>query len=273
MNRLHFNSVWISDVHLGLRSCKAEFLLDFLHHVRCDNLYLVGDIIDFWHMKKGARWPALHNRVIQEVMCMAANGTRVTYVPGNHDELFRDYLGSTFGGIDVRGEAEHETADGRRFLVLHGDEFDQVVRHSRWLAMLGSQAYDVLLWLNRWYNWFRRRLGFPYWSLSAYLKHKVKEAVNYIGNFETAVVHEARRRGMDGVICGHIHKATIENYDGVLYCNDGDWVESCTALVEHRDGRLAVIHWADESAELLSEFDHEEAYEDRYSDRRLAPAG
>jgi UDP-2,3-diacylglucosamine pyrophosphatase LpxH len=269
MDRLQFNTVFISDVHLGLRSCKAEFLLDFLSHIECRQLYLVGDVIDFWHMKRGVRWPTLHNHVIQQVMCMAARGTRVIYVPGNHDELFRDYLGSSFGGVEMHAEAIHQTADGRRFLVLHGDEFDQVVKHSKWVAMLGSQAYDALLVVNRWFNFFRRKLGFPYWSLSAYLKHKVKNAVNFIGNFEKAVVHEARRRGVHGVICGHIHKATIENYDGVLYCNDGDWVESCTALVEHADGRLAVIHWADESVFLLNENEH--AHSDR--DRRLATAG
>jgi len=269
MQTLRFNTVWISDIHLGLRACKAEFLLDFLRHVECDQLYLVGDIIDFWHMKRGMRWPSQHNRVIQEVMCMAGRGTQVIYVPGNHDELFRDYLGTSFGGIEMQAEAIHQTADGRRFLVLHGDEFDQVVKHSKWVAMLGCQAYDVLLLLNRYFNWFRRKLGFPYWSLSAYLKHKVKNAVNFIGNFERAVVHEARKRGVDGVICGHIHKATIENYDGVLYCNDGDWVESCTALVEHTDGMLAVIHWADESVFLLSEAENENCHRDR----RLATAG
>ena len=268
MQPLQFNSIWISDTHLGLRACKAEFLLDFLSHVECKQLYLVGDIIDFWHMKKGMRWPALHNRVVQQVMCMASRGTQVIYVPGNHDELFRDYLGTSFGGIEMQAEAIHQTADGRKFLVLHGDEFDQVVRHSKWVAVLGSEAYDVLLALNRYFNWFRRKLGFPYWSLSAYLKHKVKNAVSFIGNFEKAVVHEARKRGVDGVICGHIHKATIENYDGVLYCNDGDWVESCTALVERPDGELAVIHWADESAFLLNENEH--AYRDR--DRCLVPA-
>ncbi|HCU54437.1 MAG TPA: UDP-2,3-diacylglucosamine hydrolase [Gammaproteobacteria bacterium] len=269
MEKLKFNTVFISDVHLGLRSCKAEFLLDFLQHIVCKSLYLVGDIIDFWHMKKGVRWPALHNRVIQEVMCMAARGTRVIYVPGNHDELFRDYLGTSFGGIEMHPEVVHRTADGREFLVLHGDEFDHVVKHSRWIAVLGSEAYDFLLAVNRWFNLFRRKLGFPYWSLSAFVKHKVKNAVCFISNFEKAVVHEAHKRGVDGVICGHIHKATIENYDGVLYCNDGDWVESCTALVEHPDGALAVIHWADESVFLLNENEH--AHSDR--DRRLAPTG
>jgi UDP-2,3-diacylglucosamine pyrophosphatase LpxH len=268
MPTLRFNAIWISDVHLGLRACKAEFLLDFLRHTECDTLYLVGDIIDFWHMKRGVRWPALHNQVVQEVMCKAARGTRVIYVPGNHDELFRDYLGTSFGGIEMHAEAVHATADGRRFLVLHGDEFDQVVKHSKWIAMLGSEAYDLLLAVNRWYNWFRRKLGFPYWSLSAYLKHKVKNAVNFIGNFEQAVVHAARKRGVHGVICGHIHKATISDYEGVLYCNDGDWVESCTALVEHEDGRLAVIHWADESVFLLNEREDE----NRHRHRRLVPA-
>ena len=268
MKVLRFRSIWISDVHLGTRACKAEFLLDFLQHVECQQLYLVGDIIDFWHMKRGLRWPTLHNRVIQQVMCMAASGTQVIYVPGNHDELFRDYLGTSFGGIEMRAEAIHHTADGRRLLVMHGDEFDQIVKHSKWVAVLGSEAYDFLLVVNRWFNYFRRKFGFPYWSLSAYLKHKVKNAVNFIGNFEKAVVHEARKRGVDGVICGHIHRATIEEYDGVLYCNDGDWVESCTALVEHSDGNLALVRWADESVYLLEETEHEYSH----SHRRLVPA-
>jgi UDP-2,3-diacylglucosamine pyrophosphatase LpxH len=260
MNPLRFNSIWISDLHLGLRACKVEFLLDFLRHTDSHSLYLVGDIIDLWHMKKGAYWPPLHNQVVQTIMDKAAKGTRVVYIPGNHDELFRDYIGSIFGGIQVASEAIHETADGRRLLVIHGDEFDGVVKHSRWLAMLGSQAYDALLVVNRWFNYVRRKLGFQYWSLSAYLKHKVKNAVSFISNFEKAVVHEARRRKVDGVVCGHIHKATIEDVDGVLYCNDGDWVESCTALVEHPNGTLGVVHWADESVLLLKESEFEDSH-------------
>ncbi len=268
MNPLRYNAIWISDIHLGLRSCRAEFLLDFLRHTESEDLYLVGDVIDFWSMKRGAYWPPLHNQVIQALLEKAAHGTRVTYVPGNHDELFRDYAGNMFGGVRIASEAEHRTADGRRFLVIHGDEFDGIVKHSKWLAILGSQAYDALLVVNRWFNFMRRKLGFPYWSLSAYLKHKVKNAVNFITNFENALVHEARKRRFDGVICGHIHRALLEDRDGILYCNDGDWVESCTALVERQDGTLAVIHWADESVLLLAE----ESDEHSHCDRRLVSA-
>jgi UDP-2,3-diacylglucosamine pyrophosphatase LpxH len=253
MSKLSFRSIWISDVHLGTRACKAEYLLDFLKHTDSQFLYLVGDIIDHWSMRNGWYWPQSHNNVIQKILRKARKGTKVTYVPGNHDELFRDFVGFHFGDVAVEQEVIHETADGRRFLVLHGDEFDGVVKHNKWLAHIGSWAYDVLLALNRYLHWARRRFGAPYWSLSAYLKHKVKNAVNYIGNFEAAVAHEASRHQVDGMICGHIHKAAIEQIGGLLYCNDGDWVESCTALVEHHDGSLAIIHWADESVFLLEE--------------------
>ncbi|MDA8420634.1 MAG: UDP-2,3-diacylglucosamine diphosphatase [Pseudomonadota bacterium] len=263
MNVLRYNTIWISDVHLGLKCSRAEFLLDFLKHTESDHLYLVGDMIDFWCMKRTAYWSPLHSQVIQAVLDKAARGTRVIYVPGNHDEIFRDYTGTLFGGVQIVSDAVHCTADGRRFLVLHGDEFDGVVKHSRWLAVLGSHAYDRLLTLNRWFNLARRRLGFPYWSLSAYLKHKVKNAVRFITDFEAAVVREARKRHFDGVICGHIHRAQIEMRDGILYCNDGDWVESCTALVERKDGSLAVIHWADESVLLLCEESDEHCHRDR----------
>lgn len=255
MQPLQFRSIWISDTHLGTRTCKAEYLLDFLRHTESKNLYLIGDIIDFWSLKNGWHWPKLHNQVIQTIMEKAAKDTEVIYVPGNHDEWFRDYLGLLFGGVRITADPVHTTADGRRFLIIHGDEFDSVVKHSRWLAVLGSGAYDFLLYANRWVNYFRRKLGFPYWSLAAYLKHKVKNAVNFISNFEQALAHEARKRGVDGVICGHIHRATIENIDGIVYCNDGDWVESCTALVERHDGSLAILHWADDSMFFLDEND------------------
>lgn len=255
MQPLQFRSIWISDTHLGTRTCKAEYLLDFLKHTESKNLYLIGDIIDFWSLKNGWYWPKLHNQVIQTIMEKAAKDTEVIYVPGNHDEWFRDYLGLLFGGVRIIADPVHTTADGRRFLIIHGDEFDSIVKHSRWLAVLGSGAYDFLLYANRWVNYFRRKLGFPYWSLAAYLKHKVKNAVNFISNFEQALAHEARKRGVDGVICGHIHRATIENMDGIVYCNDGDWVESCTALVERHDGSLAILHWADESMFFLDEND------------------
>jgi UDP-2,3-diacylglucosamine pyrophosphatase LpxH len=268
MKPLRFKAIWISDVHLGTRACKAEYLLDFLQHTESEQLYLVGDIIDFWNLKNGWYWPKLHQQVVQTAMEKASRGTEVVFVPGNHDEVFRDHIGRIFGGVRVEKDVIHETADGRKLLVIHGDEFDAIVMHSKWLAILGSWVYDFLLYANRWVNAFRRRLGFPYWSLAAYLKHKVKNAVNFISNFEKAVVHEARRRGVDGVVCGHIHKATIEEYDGILYCNDGDWVESCTALVERHDGSLAIVHWADESVYLLEETENEYSH----SQRRLVPA-
>jgi UDP-2,3-diacylglucosamine pyrophosphatase LpxH len=180
------------------------------------------------------------------VLRKVRKGTRVVYVPGNHDEWLRDYTRLKFGGVEVVSEAIHVTADGRRLLVLHGDEFDAVVKHARWLALLGDGAYDVALWLNRHFNTARRRLGYQYWSLSAYLKRRVKNAMQYIVSFADAVVEEARRRGVDGVVCGHIHHAEMRELGGILYCNDGDWVESCTALVEHRDGRIELIHWVSE---------------------------
>jgi UDP-2,3-diacylglucosamine pyrophosphatase LpxH len=268
MKPLRFRSIWISDVHLGTKSCKAEFLLDFLKHTESQHLYLAGDIIDFWNLRNGWNWPALHNRVVQTVMEKAARGTDVVYVPGNHDEVFREHIGRVFGGVRVVADALHDTADGRRLLVLHGDEFDAIVKNSKWLAVLGSGIYDMLLYLNRWVNFFRRAFGLRYWSLAAFLKQKTKGAVNFISSFEQALVHEARRRGADGIVCGHIHKAAMEYYDDFLYCNDGDWVESCTALVEHLDGSLAVIHWADESVYLLEESENEHCT----SQRRLVSA-
>ena len=238
-----FRTIWISDVHLGTRGCKAEFLLEFLRAYECDHLYLVGDIVDGWRLKRSWYWRQEHNDVVQKLLRKARKGTRVVYIPGNHDEAGRDYCGLQFGGIHVEAEAIHETADGRRLLVIHGDEFDAVVRYAKWLAVLGDKAYIALLTLNHWFNLARRQFGFPYWSLSAWLKHKVKNAVEYVSSFETAVAEEARRRGVDGVVCGHIHCAQMREIDGVLYCNDGDWVESCTALVEHFDGRLEILRW------------------------------
>ena len=239
-----YRSVFISDIHLGTRGCQAELLLDFIRHLTCERLYLVGDIVDGWRLKGGWWWPQSHNDVVQKVLRLARKGAEVIYIPGNHDDRVRDFCGIHFGGVVVARDAVHETADGRRFLVMHGDEFDSVVLHARWLAVLGDVAYRVLLTMNTVLNFFRRRLGFPYWSLSAFLKVKVKNALQFIENFESAVAAEARRRGVDGVICGHIHKAEMRDIDGVAYINDGDWVESCTALVEHFDGRLEILEWA-----------------------------
>lgn len=252
--KLNYRSVWISDVHLGTRGCKDEYLLDFLNHVECDLLYLVGDIVDFWKLKSGFYWPHLHNQIVRKVMAMAAAGTEVIYIPGNHDELFRGYIGTVFNGIQLQDRAIHTTASGERYLVLHGDEFDGVVCSSRWLAVLGSEAYDFLIAVNRWFNIGRRLFGFPYWSMSAYIKHKVKNAVNFIFDFERALLHAAEEQGLDGVICGHIHHAAIhENERGIRYCNTGDWVESCTALAESADGSLSIIRWVEDSARLLED--------------------
>jgi UDP-2,3-diacylglucosamine pyrophosphatase LpxH len=219
-------------------------LLDFFRHMTCERLFLVGDIVDGWRMKRRWYWPQSHNDVVQKILRYARKGAAVTYIPGNHDDRVRDFCGVHFGGVVVARDAIHQTADGRRFLVLHGDEFDAVVRHAPWLALLGDFAYRAVLNLNTTLNRVRRRLGFGYWSLSAFLKAKVKNALQFIDNFEMAVAAEARRRGVDGVICGHIHKAEMRSIDGVLYANDGDWVESCTALVEHFDGQLEILRWA-----------------------------
>lgn len=243
--RLVFRSVWISDIHLGTPGCKAELLLDFLKSIECETLYLVGDIVDGWQLKKGWYWPARHNDVVRCWLKMAKHGTRVIYVPGNHDELFRDYAGLNFGGIEVVRQCIHITADGRSLLILHGDEFDGVVLCARWLALLGDQAYALLLKLNGVINRVRRMLGKPYWSLSALLKKRVKNAVEFISNFEQAVAYAAYEQGADGVICGHIHTAEVRQIGTVTYYNDGDWVESCTALVEHADGRMEIIDWAE----------------------------
>jgi UDP-2,3-diacylglucosamine pyrophosphatase LpxH len=248
---IRLRTAFISDVHLGTRGCSAELLLDFLKSVQVDTLVLIGDIIDVWSLRKSLYWPQAHNNVIRSILGKAKHGTRVIYVPGNHDEVFRELDGSVFGNLEIHREYVHETADGRQLLVLHGDEFDSVVKCSPWLAKLGSGAYDFLLWLNRYVNLLRRTCGFPYWSLAAYLKHKVKNAVQYIGNFEQAGAYAARKRQVDGVVCGHIHRAEITTIDGVLYCNDGDWVESCSTLVEDFNGRLALWNWVEERRALL----------------------
>ncbi|WP_091735418.1 UDP-2,3-diacylglucosamine diphosphatase [Phenylobacterium immobile] len=240
---LRFRSVFISDVHLGTRGCQAEMLLDFIRRIDCEKLYLVGDIIDGWKLRGGWFWPQSHNDVVQKILRLARRGVQVTYIPGNHDEAVRQFFGLSFGGVAVERDAIHETADGRRFLVTHGDEFDGIVRHAKWLAILGDWAYRAALAANTLMNHVRRKMGFGYWSLSALLKTRVKNALQFIENYEHAVAEAARRRGVDGVICGHIHKAEMREIDGITYINDGDWVESCTALVEHPDGRLEILDW------------------------------
>ncbi len=243
-----YRTIFISDVHLGFRGCSADFLLDFLRSTECEHLFLVGDIIDVWNMRKRPCWPQAHNNVIRTILGKAKHATQVVYVPGNHDEILREYEGMHFGNVRIQSRVVHSLADGRRMLVLHGDQFDGVVKCSPLLARVGSRLYDLLLRLNTLVNAVRRRLGFPHWSLAAFLKHRVKDAVKYIGNFEEAVAHEARREGVDGVVCGHIHRAEITTLRDILYCNCGDWVESCTALVEHDDGRLELLRWSDTTA-------------------------
>ena len=244
--RPQYRAVFISDTHLGTRGCRTDFLAHFLGGVSCEHLFLVGDIIDGWRLRKSWYWDPAHDEVVGLVLRHARRGARVTYIPGNHDEMFRAWLplGLELGGVRLRPEAVHTTATGLRLLVVHGDQFDSVVRCAPYLALLGDGAYRASLVLNRWFNLARRHLGYPYWSLSAWLKRRVKQAVKAVARFEAALAGEARRRGFDGVVCGHIHHAEMRRVDGVLYLNAGDWVESCTALVEHHDGRLELLDWA-----------------------------
>ncbi|MDE1883153.1 MAG: UDP-2,3-diacylglucosamine diphosphatase [Rhodospirillales bacterium] len=241
-----YRSVFISDVHMGTRGCRAEFLADFLKATQCENLFLVGDIIDGWRLKRSWFWDKHHDDVLQRILKAARSGTNVVYVPGNHDEMLRRYISLNIEicGVKLQMEAEHTTAKGKRLLITHGDSFDSVVRHARLLALLGDGAYTAALVVNRYFNIVRTRLGYPYWSLSAWLKLQVKEAVKAIDRFETALADNAKARGFDGVVCGHIHHAEMRQVNGVMYLNDGDWVESCTALVEHHDGTLELVDWA-----------------------------
>ena len=248
---LKYRTIFISDVHLGTKGCQADLLLDFLKHTQAETIYLVGDIVDGWRLKKNWFWPQAHNDVVQKLLRKSHKGARIIYVPGNHDEALREYTGTHFGGVEVMSDTIHETADGKRLLVLHGDAFDGIVRYHKWLALYGDWAYVTMLALNTHFNSIRRKLGFGYWSLSAFLKLKVKNAVQFICDFENAVTDEARRRGADGVVCGHIHHAEMRKIGDILYINDGDWVESCTACVEHQDGRLEIINWAEQRDELL----------------------
>lgn len=243
--RASYRSIFISDIHLGTRGCRAAFLADFLKQNSCENLFLVGDIIDGWRLKRSWFWDKHHDEVVRLILKAARTGTNIVYVPGNHDEMLRKYIGLNieFCGIKIQMEAAHTTADGKRLLITHGDAFDSIVRHARVLALLGDWAYTAALVVNRHFNSIRARLGYPYWSLSAWLKLQVKEAVKAIDRFETALADDAKTRGFDGVVCGHIHHAEMRPVNGVMYLNVGDWVESCTALVEHDDGKLELLDW------------------------------
>ena len=237
-------AIFLSDVHLGTSACQAERLLDFLKAYESEFLFLVGDILDFWAMRRSVYWSGAQNTVVQKILKRARHGVEVVFVPGNHDEAVREYVGTVFGNIRVERDYEHAAADGRRYLLIHGDEFDQVTRYHRWIAVLGSEAYDLLVQVNRLFSWARRTLGLAgYWSLAGYAKRKVKRAVDFVFDFEDSVLRHARERGVDGVICGHVHVAALRDCDGVTYLNCGDWVDSCTAIVEHADGRMELVHW------------------------------
>lgn len=238
-----YRAIWISDIHLGTAGCQAKYLLDFLKHNEADKFYLVGDIIDGWQLRKRWYWPQSHNDVVQKLLRKARKGAEVIFIPGNHDEMARQFFGMNLGDIRIEEEVIHVMADGRRLWITHGDLFDGVMQYAKWLAYVGDTLYTFILWVNRWFNNIRSRFGLNYWSLSQYLKHSVKNAVSFIADFEKIMAREARIRGCDGVVCGHIHKAEIRMIDDILYCNDGDWVESLTALVEDMNGELRIVHW------------------------------
>jgi len=255
--RRKFRSIWISDVHLGTKGCNADLLIDFLDNTDSETMYLVGDIIDGWRLKKKFYWPAAHNDIVWRLLKRAKRGTRIVYIPGNHDEMFRQFTGLNFGGIEIRRAAFHNTADGRRLMVLHGDEFDAVMLSHRWLAFVGDWAYVTVMKFNVLVNAIRKAMGKPYWSLSKAAKHKVKNAVEFIGKYEEIVARAAGERGVDGVVCGHIHTAEHRIFDhegrAIEYWNDGDWVEGCNALVEHHDGTMEILNWPDEIARRETE--------------------
>ena len=241
--RLRSRTIFLSDLHLATRACRAQVLLDFLQHNDADTIYLAGDIIDFWRVKRGAPWPPAHNEVVQTLLRKMRTGSRVVLIPGNHDEGLRDFCGTCLDGIEVMRESVHATADGRRILVVHGDEFDGVVRYAKWLAFMGDRGHGLVRRLKAPVQWVRRHLGLEAWSLSSYLKLKAKTAINFVGQFEHELIEEARRRGVDGIVCGHIHHAANRTVDGIQYLNCGDWVESCTAITEDASGRLQIVRW------------------------------
>ncbi|RZF93873.1 UDP-2,3-diacylglucosamine diphosphatase [Pseudoalteromonas sp. CO302Y] len=244
-NKTHYPAVWISDVHLGYKDCQAQYLLDFLNAIECDVLYLVGDIVDLWSMKRQFFWHPSHYDVLALIQQKAKDGTRVIYIPGNHDETFRQYADESLFGIEVHQQYIHTTKANKRFLLLHGDDFDSATRYNKLISIAGDAGYDLLLFLNRWTNRVRRLFGGHYWSLASWIKARVHKAREAIDAFEKAAIHEAKKQGVDGIICGHIHHPAVKVVDGILYCNDGDWIENCTALVENDCGRIELLHWSE----------------------------
>lgn len=241
----HYPAVWISDVHLGYKDCRADYLLDFLNSIECDTLYLVGDIVDLWSMKRHFYWHSSHYQVLSCIQQKASKGTRVIYIPGNHDETFRHYIDQTLFGVEVHQQFIHTTKANKRFLLLHGDDFDSATRYNKLISIAGDAGYDLLLFLNRWTNRVRKLCGANYFSLASWIKARVHKAREAIAAFEDAAIHEAKKQQVDGIICGHIHHPKIKVVDGIIYCNDGDWIESCTALVEQPSGKIELLHWSD----------------------------
>jgi UDP-2,3-diacylglucosamine pyrophosphatase LpxH len=239
----HYRTIFLSDIHLGSRGCNAEYLLDFLKHTDSEYLILVGDIIDFWALKRTSFWPTTHNTVVQKILKKAKHGTKVIFVHGNHDMSLNDYVGMSFGEITVYKQYIHRLATGESILCVHGDDFDVITKYHKWIAVLGDIGYDFLLWTNRHFNVIRNKMGFNYWSLSAYIKHKVKDAVNFIGDYESSLIQEATNQQVDGIICGHIHCLELRKADNIIYGNCSDWVETCGGLVEHYDGTLQSFNW------------------------------
>jgi UDP-2,3-diacylglucosamine pyrophosphatase LpxH len=249
---LRYRAIWISDIHLGYRGCKAEYLLDFLKTTESDVLYLVGDIIDLWSMKRTMYWPQTHINIVRTILGKVKHGTKIIYIPGNHDEQIRDFVGSAFGDIEIHDEYVHVGLDGKRFRILHGDVYDALMKCSGLKSFIGNKAYDLIMFLNRHVYKLRQLLGFPYWSLATFLKSRVKDAVAHIRKYEEIVATDTKKLGFDGVICGHIHHAAMREVNGVIYCNDGDWVEHCTALVEDCEGRLELLHWSEKRKILFA---------------------
>ncbi|TMP20578.1 UDP-2,3-diacylglucosamine hydrolase [Pseudoalteromonas sp. S2721] len=244
-SKTHYPAVWISDVHLGYKDCQAQYLLDFLNAIECDVLYLVGDIVDLWSMKRQFFWHPSHYDVLALIQQKAKDGTRVIYIPGNHDETFRHYTNDSLFGIEVHKQYIHTTKAKKRLLLLHGDDFDSATRYNKLISIAGDAGYDFLLFLNRWTNRIRRLFGGNYWSLASWIKARVHKAREAIDAFEKAAIHEAKKQAVDGIICGHIHHPAVKVVDGILYCNDGDWIENCTALVENSSGRIELLHWSE----------------------------
>ena len=241
-----YKSVFISDVHLGTRGSKAELLLSFLKTVECENLFLVGDIFDGWRLKKNWYWPIEHSTVVQKILRLSRKGARIIYIPGNHDEFMRQFIDHQFGNIELYNEYEYYATNGKKYIVIHGDKFDLVTVNFKWIAHIGDWAYTALINVNTVMHWIRTFFKMPYWSISKWAKKQVKEAVNFIGNYEQSLLHYAKSNAADGIICGHIHHANVTKIENVEYMNCGDWVESCTALVETIEGEFKLIHWGDE---------------------------